>query len=379
MDKQMRIIHCADLHLDARMTANLPPEKGRERRKELYDTFFRMVQFADRNCVEAIIIAGDLFDKNHIAAASEEKIISVIREYSAIQFFYLRGNHDADLLFRKADAEIGNLHYFSSDGWNSFSLGQGKICVTGVELTETNNRRVFEELETDTDVYNIVVLHGQTEDTLAARKSEVRKKEAVIPLRSLQNKGIDYLALGHIHKKQTGRLDGRGIWCYPGCLEGRGFDECGLHGCILLDIDPDTHQTELTFVPLAKRNLYELPVEIASCSNSYEILAAVRAALDQNAYNEKDMVKVILKGEVDAACEIAEDFLTKQLEELFYYVGFENRTRVKVDYRDYATDPSLKGEFVRSVWKDELLSEEEKTQVIQLGIRMLMGVDGFED
>ena len=47
----MRLIHCADLHLDARMTANLTAEKARERRRELLLTFVRLVTYASEHQV----------------------------------------------------------------------------------------------------------------------------------------------------------------------------------------------------------------------------------------------------------------------------------------------------------------------------------------
>ena len=39
----MKIIHCADLHLDSQMTANLTKEQARERKREIIRTFTRMV------------------------------------------------------------------------------------------------------------------------------------------------------------------------------------------------------------------------------------------------------------------------------------------------------------------------------------------------
>lgn len=42
----MKLIHCADLHLDSRMESGLPPEKARERRMELLHTFTKMVDMA---------------------------------------------------------------------------------------------------------------------------------------------------------------------------------------------------------------------------------------------------------------------------------------------------------------------------------------------
>ena len=59
----MKIIHCADLHLDSKMETHLSKEKARERKNEILITFQNMVEYAAKNKVKIIIIAGDMFDK----------------------------------------------------------------------------------------------------------------------------------------------------------------------------------------------------------------------------------------------------------------------------------------------------------------------------
>ncbi len=53
----MKILHCADIHLDSAMTANLDKDKARERRSELA-SFKDMVGYAVKECIGVIIIAG---------------------------------------------------------------------------------------------------------------------------------------------------------------------------------------------------------------------------------------------------------------------------------------------------------------------------------
>ena len=74
----MKIIHCADLHLDAGMTANLPKEKASERKNELLTTFNRMIDYAVEEKVDALIIAGDLFDTNRISALAKNTLYQAI-------------------------------------------------------------------------------------------------------------------------------------------------------------------------------------------------------------------------------------------------------------------------------------------------------------
>ena len=54
----MKLIHCADLHLDSRMTSNLSGEQAKERKTEILGTFQRMIDYARKNGVRAILIAG---------------------------------------------------------------------------------------------------------------------------------------------------------------------------------------------------------------------------------------------------------------------------------------------------------------------------------
>lgn len=97
----------------------------------------------------------------------------------------------------------------------------------------------YGELNPDPTRVNIVVLHGQ----VAEYKPKNDAPEISLP--KLTNKNIDYIALGHIHDFKIEKLDSRCSWCYSGCLEGRGFDECGKKGFVLLDIKNNKVQANL--------------------------------------------------------------------------------------------------------------------------------------
>ena len=90
----MKIIHCADLHLDSKMESNLDREAASMRRDELLDTFERMVAYAVQQEVRVIIIAGDLFDKPNVRKVARNRVLDQIRNHPQIDFCYIRGNHD---------------------------------------------------------------------------------------------------------------------------------------------------------------------------------------------------------------------------------------------------------------------------------------------
>ena len=58
----MKIIHCADVHLSSNLMTNLDKERAKNRNIELLMNFERMVEYAEENFVQAIMLVGDLFD-----------------------------------------------------------------------------------------------------------------------------------------------------------------------------------------------------------------------------------------------------------------------------------------------------------------------------
>ena len=128
----MKIIHCADIHLDSRMSANLTREKARERRTELLTTFRKMVEYGAAHEVNAILIAGDLFDTKNVSATARNVVKDLILGHPGIEFYYLQGNHDEGSFTGGLSQIPENLHLFDSK-WTSFPLGK-KVCITGVEL-----------------------------------------------------------------------------------------------------------------------------------------------------------------------------------------------------------------------------------------------------
>ena len=363
----MKIIHCADLHLNSRMNTHLTPDKARERNAELLITFNNMIGFALEREVDAIIIAGDLYDRKSISATAANTFLGAVKNNPDITFFYLKGNHDAESLLDKIGNIPSNLKMFD-ESWTSYILKEGdkgNITVTGVELNSDNSSGIYNSLSLRADDFNIVVLHGQ--------ESAVKSKDKAenISIKDLKNRYIDYLALGHIHSYKEAELDARGIYCYPGCLEGRGFDECGEHGFVYIEIDEKNMSMTREFIPIAGRNLFEVEVDITDCENTYDISSRIRTALA--VYDSKDMIKVVLTGEVDVECDKNTDFLTKQFENDFYFIKISDATGLKINYDDFMHDMSLKGEFVRTVMADGTMTEEDKMAVIRYGILALKG------
>ena len=349
----MKLIHCADIHLDSPMETNLSADKARERKLEIRSTFSRMVRVAVEEGVEAILIAGDLFDGARVTKSTENYVLDLIASSPMIDFYYLSGNHDRGSAMANASQLPSNLYTFGKL-WSTYR--RGNVAITGAATADADT------LSLNSDDVNILLLHGQE------RRSAGVAGEDIIHLGRFKNKNVDYAALGHIHEHRVLRLDARGVAAYSGCLEGRGFDECGTKGYVLLTIEGS--RVLHRFVPFATRTLHTVECDITGVTSELELEQRMLASVAEIA--QKDMVKVLLTGTCSADLILDLTHLRSLLCEKFYFAKVKDETRLLINAEDYAHDISLKGEFVRRVMASSL-SQSEKERVIACGFRALSG------
>ena len=360
----MRIIHTADLHLDSSLSAYLKGEKGKKRSAELRENFRRLVNYAKENEVSAVLIAGDMFDRSIVTGKTEDILIYEIQNAPDINFYVIKGNHDEAVNFWDSPDIPANLIVFD-EIWKSCPLSD-KTDIYAAEIKKNNVGSLVSSLLTNPDKINIVMLHGQISDYASAGKEEC------IPLNNLKNKNIDYLALGHIHSYKAGEIDSRGIYVYPGCLEGRGFDEDGEKGFVLVDIDEDSMKVNHTFVPFAGRRVYVEEVDVSGCSTTPEMEDRINSlsVIKNHTVNSDDMLKIILTGKLFMDVTVDTIGLNEHFKDDYFVFKIEDNTEIFVDYESFEADLSLKGEFVRLV-KNEDLPDSEKSKIIQMGVELL--------
>ena len=348
----MKLIHCADFHLDAPLHTNLPPEAARQRRTELMQTFGRMAEYAQTEGVAAVLIAGDLFDSSVPRREVVDYVTGTIEKYPEIQFYCLRGNHDAAVHFPTVP---DNLHLFSGE-WQSYVCGE--VTVYGAEGCRC--AADYDGLNPDASDCNIVLLHGQAASAAGTD---------VVPLPLLRGRNIDYLALGHIHSCQSGTLDTRGSWVCAGCPEGRGYDESGEKGFMLLEVY--NHCIVSQFVPFASRTLHILEIDLTGADTLIRQSDRVTDAVAT--LPRKDMLDVVLTGDVPPGQTPDTAFLQQQLAGRFFMLRVTDRTRLAIDRALYRQEISLKGTFFRLAESAPDLSPEDLDYVLRAGFAALDG------
>ena len=103
----MKFLHCSDLHLGKKPSFGSEIFKAR-RFEDYFNAFERIIEQAKKNNVEAIIVAGDFFDKketNPNILINTEKLLQKCKEYK-IDVIIIEGNHDLIYKDKEADSWI---------------------------------------------------------------------------------------------------------------------------------------------------------------------------------------------------------------------------------------------------------------------------------
>lgn len=348
----MKLIHCADIHLGSALTSRFGKDKAAIRKGELRSAFNNLVDYAREENIPVILLAGDVFDSDRPSKKDKEFFYQVVKNNPSIDFLYLRGNHDQRSAY---DMELPNLKTFC-DRWSCYRYGD--VTIWGLEADDTNESTLYSGLQARQEDKNIVMLHGQIADSPGSGR---------ICLSRLREKYIDYLALGHIHSYSLGSLDSRGSWCYCGCLEGRGYDETGEKGFVVLDTD---NLSAPQFVPRSRRVIRLLEIDLTGCADEYQALRRIQQELPPAG---EDLLRLELVGETLWDASDLPGELAPMLEGRYFHYSVKNHTQRAFDLDSYAQEISLAGEFIRRVQALEDLTEEERREVIQLGLRALDG------
>ena len=356
----MKILHTSDLHLASPLSSRLSAEAARIRRREIGEVFARLCEAARAEGCSAMIIAGDLFDSDCVSRPALESVLHTMRSERGLSFFYLAGNHEGEII-RKSGLEIPrNLFIFGED-WTSFAAGE--VVITGRSQLSPG---AFNELRLSPDMKNIVVLHGELRDHTDI--DVIGKRDAV-------GIGIDYLALGHYHSYEEIELDKRTRAVYCGTPEGRGFDETGEKGYVIID----TAKSEISprFVPFAKRTVHRIRLDITGISAQdelYERIGTRLAVVDRSS-----LVRLELVGEYTEGLWKSAESIERRFGAGFFHFEVLDSSRMALDYEKLKYDKTLKGEFIRLVIGDDSIPAPMKEKIISCGIYSLLGEATYEE
>ena len=229
--KGLRILHTADLHMDSPFEG-LGASKASVRRGEQRDLLGRIAALAAAEQVDLVLFSGDLLDSDNTFYETGEELIRALRQIR-VPVFIAPGNHDF-YSERSPYARLKlpeNIHIFTENEIRCVDCGELGFRVYGAAFTDRRSGPLLRgfHAERTEGVYNILCLHG-----------EVGVRDSIydpISEDELARSGVDYAALGHVHKASGLCLAGSTWYSWPGCPEGRGFDETGEKTLNLIELE----------------------------------------------------------------------------------------------------------------------------------------------
>ncbi len=218
----MKFVHIADVHFDMPFTALSKNGLAEQRRIDARTAFSKMINYIKENNIKYLFISGDLYEHEYVRKSTIEYINECFKQISETKIYIAPGNHDP---------------YLKNSYYNNFEWNKNVHIFTDLEKIEIENINIYgygftdfysKSIELpqnlDESKINILIMHADLNG------STLKEEYNSILESSLQKTKFDYIALGHIHKRNS---DENGKVIYPGSLISGGFDELGKHGMLV--------------------------------------------------------------------------------------------------------------------------------------------------
>lgn len=219
----MRFLHVADLHLGLKITrfgADINGKVQEARLKSLESLLDR----GRRESLDFILIGGDLFDDNHVDAATSRRAFELL-EASGIATYIISGNHDpisVDSVFARTPWQSGHDRVRVLRTREAVPMEGGVLfaCPLFARNSHEDPTRWIEPRGAGSEI-RIGLAHGSLND-----REHLPADDHLIDRHAAEVKGLDYLALGHWHGPyQCKDRDGVVRTAYPGLHEPMRFHD----------------------------------------------------------------------------------------------------------------------------------------------------------
>ena len=363
--KPIRILHTSDFHMDSPFES-LSEGKAAIRRAELRQLPKKIARLAVKEQVSLVLLCGDLLDSESVFKETGEELFESLRMIS-VPVFIAPGNHDYyhPRAVYASDNLPDNVFIFRENSIEHYDFPEKGFRVYGAAFTDRYSPSLLKDFHAARipEMVNIMCLHGEVNNSESSYNPISRDQ--------IRDSGVDYLALGHIHKASGLKKEGNTFYSYPGCPEGRGFDETGEKSINIIDLTDE--KCTLRTVSVAARKYEQISVDVSN----KDPLFSIQLALPDDTI--RDIFRITLKGETEKSVSVSEIY--KQISELFFELNIEDRTTLRKSIWEMGGGNTLRGAFLSKMRKryDEAESETDK-EVIEMAVRWgIAAIDNCEE
>lgn len=241
-------------------------------------TFSAIIDLCIDQSVDALLIAGDLYDGDQTSMKTARFLAGELSRLSkaGIRTFIIRGNHDAMSRVTKELVLPEAVRLFGGTPDTMMierAVGDRPVAVHGLSFA---NPRAPDNLvprykPAVADAINIGMLHT------SLGGAPGHDSYAPCSAADLAAAGYDYWALGHIHKRAV--IEGASTIVMPGIPQGRDINEDGPKSVTLVSIDNDRTVT-LEEKPLALAEFKRVRIDVTDLTDWPELAHAMTRELE---------------------------------------------------------------------------------------------------
>ena len=305
----------------------MQPSLAERFRNSTYLAFQNIVKLALQEEVDAVLIAGDIYDGSDKSLQAQLKFRRGLQELSdaGIDTFIVHGNHDPLDGWSASLDWPERVHVFSGTQVERQPVIKNGIVKAHVHGISYPTRDVKENLalkfiRDDKQGFAIGLLHTNVGHQAG------HDDYAPCSMDDLVAGNMDYWALGHIHSFQVLRESSPAV-VYSGNTQSRHMRETGEKGCCLVTLHKNASPV-IQFIPTDVVRYVHDEVDLSGRISLEEVIHAVRAKCERLAdqIKERDVfVNLSLNGRTQVHSELKRgDTLESLQEEIRTY--FEGRT-----------------------------------------------------
>ncbi|MBD8552969.1 DNA repair exonuclease [Rhizobium sp. CFBP 8762] len=252
-----RFIHTADLHLDSplKSLALKNPDLSELVRGATRQALVRIVDLCIEEAVDALLIAGDLYDGAQTSMSTALFLVAQLRrlEDAGIQVFIVRGNHDAQSRITRELTLPPNTYVFTGKAkpfLAKITPSGREVYVHGLSFNEPHAPQSLLPgyAQPVPGAVNLGIMHTSVAGGAG------HDLYAPVSVANLTSHGFDYWALGHIHHRQI--HSDVPLVVMPGMPQGRDINEAGPKSVTLVTVHSDgtwTHEERVISVAVFER------------------------------------------------------------------------------------------------------------------------------
>ena len=363
----VRILHCADLHIGTGV-AGLG-EKGLSRKHEALLTFENIINLAREHEVKILLIAGDLLSSNQVSVQTVKRILECVAAIPETKVVFAAGNHDpVNSQSPFSVLALPDNFYVLPAEDSCFEFKELGVCVFGRSFSEVYLKGESRfSLAPRENFINILCQHGEV-------KSDFSSNYNSLTAEFIDNCGMDYIALGHIHKRSDVMRRGNTFFAYSGCAEGLGFDELGEKGVYIGDIGKGV--CDLKFYKTSIRIFTQTETDVSECADTpsaadkilFELKEKFKDTFADNFY------KISLVGSVPDGRWFDTGEIATRLMQTVYFAKVKDETEISADLDVLKDEKSLKGIFVNKMLQ-KIKAEPENADTLRAAL--CLGLKAF--